>query len=114
MSDFFDRDDLSWEEVGLYFGYPKCCIEEFCNGEPNFITTLEDMRLFCGTGFVPCKKCNETKTEDQLLAEIAKNRKYDKPFPLDRHDKEVAIKDVKKFIAKRRKWVEDRIRRRCE
>lgn len=62
--------------LGKYFGYPKCCVEEFLKFEH-----MQDVRKLYGTGFIPCKKCNETKSRRELKSEIARNRICPTPFP---------------------------------
>ncbi len=47
-----------WYKLGIYFGYPKCCI------------------------YVPCMKCNQ-KNHMVLLEYINKNRQHNKRFPND-------------------------------
>lgn len=85
-----------WRENGKIFGYPECCIEEFCNhlgGRGNLF------RKFHGTGYVPCESCNR-KTAQELLDQIAARRTYPKPFPEDGHKRKVsgaAIRAVKVF-----------------
>lgn len=61
--------------LGEYFGYPKCCISEFVR-EVNtiFFDNGRLNRKLSGTGFIPCKKCNETKMEADLIQEINRNR----------------------------------------
>lgn len=67
---------------GIYYGYPRCCIDDF-------LVTVEDFqvrrirrlpRKLTGTGYVPCPICNE-KTEEELKDVINKNRVCPIPFP---------------------------------
>lgn len=70
---------------GRYFGYPDCCIMEFLEYMSTYSkgkTPRREKRKLYGTGYVPCKKCN-TKSEEQLLANIDKNREHNKAFPED-------------------------------
>lgn len=71
-------------ELGQYYGYPPCCIAEFIQ----FVLDLKDgknsvreRRQLNGTGYVPCKSCND-KTKDQLLETITQLRNCKLPFPL--------------------------------
>jgi hypothetical protein len=66
-----------FKKMGKMFGYPECCIAEFC-----IVEIPRPIRQFNGTGYLPCAECNK-KTEQELLDVIAKNRKFPKPFPLD-------------------------------
>ena len=73
-------------EDGENFGYPKCCIDAFVNTYDNFNDLSYDdgrsERKLFGSGFVPCVKCHETKTEQQLVDEINANRKFPLRFPM--------------------------------
>lgn len=42
-----------WVILGLFLGYPKCCIEAF--GDLNYMAS--DDYLFQGSGYRPCKPC---------------------------------------------------------
>jgi hypothetical protein len=64
-----------WTKMGLMYGYPMCCIEEFL-----IVEIPRPVRKFSGTGYIPCAKCNE-KTEQVMIDEIEKNRTWHKPFP---------------------------------
>lgn len=67
-----------WLKQGMLFGYPNCCVDSFIQ-----LKHLRDdsPRKLNGTGFVPCARCNITKTEEQLIQEINSNRcKEFKPF----------------------------------
>lgn len=63
--------------IGLYLGFPECCIKSFrtrgaCDIEGSF--PLE------GTGYIPCPKCGQ-KSEEELIEAIEKNRMCELPFP---------------------------------
>lgn len=64
---------------GILFGYPKCCIDEFVYKERDEEKVIR--KLF-GTGYVPCAVCHESKTEQELVDAINKNRNLPLPFPL--------------------------------
>jgi hypothetical protein len=68
----------SREMLGLKYGYPKCCVEHFIE------TFGEDKRTnlpLDGTGYKPCPKC-VTKSEEELIETISKNRDYPYEFPI--------------------------------
>lgn len=66
-----------WFKQGMLFGYPDCCIEAFIT--LNHLGS--DARKLNGTGFIPCAKCNHTKTEEEMIYEINLNRYLGyKPF----------------------------------
>ncbi len=73
-----------WRAHGKAFGYPECCIDDFVEFISGPILSFRKPRLLDGTGFVPCRVCNTTKSEEELVAEINANRSPDqKPFPED-------------------------------
>jgi len=79
--------------LGRKLGYPECCIAYFAVRSIAFyfgkLIPIPDDTKLSGTGFVPCVACNETKSEEQLLAEIARNRQVNVPFPnFDPEDEE--------------------------
>lgn len=68
-----------WVENGLFFGYPKCCIIDFC--ERDFNMTIEQEQVHQNTGFVPCPKCSKKIISGQeTLKSLIKNRFCKKPF----------------------------------
>lgn len=75
--DFADEVD-KWHLHGKYFGFPDCCIEEFCS--PDFVPLLNEPFPLNGTGYVPCKECRK-KSVKELVKVIAENRKCPVPFP---------------------------------
>lgn len=62
--------------LGLYFGYPNCCIIDFMSrgAYPDVDRKLK------GTGFVPCAVC-DLKSEEDILEDIYRNRVCPVPFP---------------------------------
>lgn len=94
--------DQYFRDMGAYFGYPSCCVQEFVD----FVKHLDSgkhidrgLRKLTGTGYVPCVKCNE-KSEQDLLSEIAKNRAHPEPFPLDLQDRR-----LDEFLKSRNRYV---------
>lgn len=77
-----------WVINGRVFGYPDCCIGEFC-ADAVLGTPRDDIRKLHGTGYRPCLKCNDL-TIQQLKANIKKNRKFPAQFPLDDIEEESA------------------------
>lgn len=78
MKNKIDEDRLHTYVWGYFYGFPKCCIDEFAL----LLDECEDRsnRKLDGTGYVPCEKCNE-KSEEELVSTIKSNRLYDVPFP---------------------------------
>lgn len=65
-----------WLKMGRAFGYPTCCIQSFIE-----LRHIEDqvVRKLNGTGYIPCAQCNITKTKEQMIQEINKNRSREYP-----------------------------------
>lgn len=65
---------LRYRLLGKFFGFPKCCIEEFViKSKPNFWFLYK--REFCGNGFIPCDKCVERIKKDKIkLEDLISNR----------------------------------------
>jgi len=80
----------AWTVLGKYYGYPQCCVAAFEVGEH----ILEDqLRKLTGTGYIPCRHCNTTKTEAELIEAINSNRIEQLPFPSET-DYEVSVKQI--------------------
>lgn len=65
--------------LGKALGFPKCCTTEFVDNFddlPNF-----PPRKLNGTGYIPCKNCNENNNEQELINEINAARAYKYTFP---------------------------------
>lgn len=74
---------LNWVILGMEFGYPPCCIGEFVIWaiKSDKEIAKRSSRKLCGTGYVPCVKCNE-KSDVELIAEINERRSSDlEAFP---------------------------------
>lgn len=64
--------DLSYS-LGIYFGYPNCCITEFCgeiiNGRDPSIRDIN------GSGFIPCREhFIQIQLKEIQLKDLIKNR----------------------------------------
>lgn len=58
------EDNAWWVFMGKYFGFPDCCIKNFCSGGS------KQSSLFDGTGYVPCSSCNSKITTPQAVQEF--------------------------------------------
>ena len=64
--------DLAYS-LGIYFGYPKCCITQFCSEIINERDPSE--RNIDGSGFIPCREHYlEIISGDIKLIDLIKNR----------------------------------------
>ena len=70
------EDETGFTDFGQYYGFPQCCIDDFGTR----FRAPEEKRKLCGTGFIPCLKCNQ-KSEAELIEIINANRKCPIPFP---------------------------------
>jgi hypothetical protein len=79
------RDYKIMYKNGSYYGYPKCCINDFVIRIHNE-GYREPIQELAGryTGFTPCVKCSEKIVSKNLSpGDILKNRKCNHTFPLD-------------------------------
>lgn len=73
--------DYSVVDIGLFLGYPACCVLDFVvHFKTRRFVDISGRKL-SGTGFVPCPACNAAKSEAQLRDEIRINRISSTPFP---------------------------------
>ena len=56
-----------WIETGIYYGYPKCCIVDFC--VRGYKMTKEQEQVHKNIGFVPCPKCSKKNVRNKNKAE---------------------------------------------
>ncbi len=50
---------MAWEENGIRFGYPACCIEAFCSLSPRVANYDLFPEGYNRSGFIPCTKCRQ-------------------------------------------------------
>lgn len=78
-----ENEDNRWYIIqGIYFGFPECCIIDFCKRSCNeWQYTNEQQLVHDHTGFVPCKKCSNKILEGkETLESLLKNRICKIPF----------------------------------
>ena len=80
-------DFLKAKEItGVFFGYPRCCIDFFLKRSEKLLKgDLEGMKLAktqegFNKGFIPCKECSETVKPGEE-GNLITNRVCSKPFP---------------------------------
>lgn len=67
--------------LGEYFGYPKCCIESFCD-ESKERTIHQKAVVSLGYGFVPCDSCAKKAVEGRVeVQDLIQNRICISEFP---------------------------------
>lgn len=71
---------MSMVELGLWFGYPPCCIIAFTQME-HIKDGVRIIRPLEGTGYIPCARCCAVSDEETMRTEIALSRVCPVPFP---------------------------------
>lgn len=77
----------SWVLLGLYYGYPTCCIESFCKSPHYLDKAFGDMRTETGngTGLVPCTNCATKINSKEITLESLISDRIDKgKFPISK------------------------------
>lgn len=91
------KDDY-FRAVGKHFGFPDCCVEEFIRDVGTNAGLTKRHRKLYGTGYIPCKKCNEHFSEQQLIANIQGARVHPVPFPHESRHIEQIVNDIAKRV----------------
>ena len=74
----------SMKQLGIFYGYPECCIESFLKVRPNE-RTRDQRRAHKYNGFIPCHNCSVKITNgDITLEDLITNRICLNQFPLGR------------------------------
>ena len=74
------------KDSGIYYGYPKCCIKEFCNDLEIGILFVnkrnrKKRQMASKNGFVPCIKHARLINKDKIKIEnLIKNRICPEPY----------------------------------
>ncbi len=99
--------DDKWFALGIYYGYPICCIDQFTRNTCSQTKAQYPDAPWFGTGFIPCLDCaekigvdftrfvNETITPNRI-AEIPFPSPYDSPFD----DLSKLVKHIETHLAK--------------
>lgn len=67
-------------DLGEYFGYPKCCIDEFEN-KLHRASKLQ-RKISKSQGFIPCISCCKLIMEDKIkIDKLIINRECELPYP---------------------------------
>jgi hypothetical protein len=80
------RPDNELEAMGIYFGYPECCVRYFLRnkGQKNWNRyALGSWAI--GTGYIPCPSCIK-KPKHEIIKTIMENRICETVFPENDHD----------------------------
>lgn len=83
LSDYANK-----RKVGIYFGYPKCCIEFYMKSifDKNMQNEVQQsMEVSNETGFIPCTKhTQQILKKETTLHDILCNRQCETTFPNSR------------------------------
>lgn len=84
------QEDIDfWRENGKYYGYPKCCIDAFCNREGFELTPAQE-QVIDNHGFIPCQKHALMIIKGKATLEgLIKKRKCKYKYPMDDQDAEL-------------------------
>lgn len=83
--------------TGVYYGFPSCCIEHFCDNKNKNTLDYEDHPMN-GTGYLPCPHCIERTKDLETFSEyINENRYCTQPFPSKQT--EIIDENLDKFFA---------------
>ena len=100
-----DKHTEHWGNMGKEFGYPQCCIDQFCSGNDfgQNDKLNKQYHIHQGYGFIPCDKHAEMIDKgDITLESLIDSRTHPIPFPNDITDEvfgEATVRAVlKKFL----------------
>jgi len=69
-----------WTKLGVYFGFPTCCIEQFCDN--NNGDREKRSKAGNGTGLLPCTKHAKQINSGKIkLKDLIQNREHPEEFP---------------------------------
>lgn len=94
---------MDMRTLGVYFGYPSCCIQYFLNrkdleDESHEQQLLYDKGITC-QGFLPCVACaRKILCEDIKIDDLIINRKCETPYPIGRGTNLSTINRMRRFV----------------
>lgn len=78
-----DPSKLKWVANGIYYGYPQCCIVNFCKNWGKLTDAQKSVHK--NSGFIPCPKCSRMILSGKKpLKSLLKNRISNHDFPNER------------------------------
>ena len=93
--------DLQWVALGKHYGYPDCCIVDFCMTHWT-ARTINQEKVHNNQGFVPCPNCADKIVEGKAkIEDLIVDRKSKSPYPVDIMDLlpyEEQVKEVKRIV----------------
>jgi hypothetical protein len=92
-----EEETVPWSDyfyqMGVYLGYPKCCIYEFMWHDGDRFTCPKEVHK--GYGFIPCTEhTNEILAGKTRLEDLITNRICPTPFP------DVDLVEAEKYVTK--------------
>lgn len=84
-----------YKETGKYYGYPDCCIVDFCNRHiQGGVLTYEQEKVHQNFGFIPCPDCARKVFNKEIrLTDLIKNRICEFNFPKEHKTYKQLIKN---------------------
>lgn len=106
-----DQEFNKQRVMGEYYGYPQCCVDEWCASHPLFFSERPDVQQMASQeGFVPCIKHSEEIMEGKTKVEdLIQNRICPLPFPEQTSDIQVG-NYLAKYVKKHTKNVKPKRR----
>jgi hypothetical protein len=70
--------------IGIYYGYPTCCILSFITEKPRGPRiSRNQIKVSQRTGFIPCSYCTwKIMSKQCKLEDLITNRVCETPFPI--------------------------------
>jgi hypothetical protein len=85
---------MSVYSLVLFFGYPRCCIKQFCETRCAETKRTYPRGPWMGTGYIPCLSCAAEAQKDFpafVLKNISPYRLFTQPFPKDYDGMEIEV-----------------------
>ena len=90
METIYNDEDIKYfYTVGNYYGYPKCCIDEFIFTRIKMKIKIPEklIKISKNSGFIPCLKCCiKITNKNTQVKSLIKKRKCKLNFPYDGND----------------------------
>jgi len=77
---------MTVRQKGIFYGYPKCCIDSFIQVKINKRTRTQRLvqrtSVFAGTGYIPCHECSvKILNNEETIESLITNRLCRNKFP---------------------------------
>ena len=77
---------MTTKQKGIFYGYPKCCIDSFIQVKINKRTSAQRLvqrkSVVSGTGYIPCHQCSvKILNNEETIESLITNRLCRNKFP---------------------------------